>query len=108
MIDTEIVQGILVRFGAIERWQTGVQLATNLLTLMPTILPVTVGEMETAVTLFAATDQAVSRHAMWYTPPSCKPTRSRTSFPPTNILIKSKGSSASIRRPCMPIGKWVS
>ena len=52
MIDTEIVQEILFRFGAIERWQTGVQLATNLLALTPSVLPVTVGEMETAVTLF--------------------------------------------------------
>ena len=52
VIDTEIVQEILVRFGAIERWQTGVQLATNLLALTPSVLPVTVGEMETAVTLF--------------------------------------------------------
>lgn len=52
VIDTEIVQEILYRFGAIERWQTGVLMATNLLALVPVVLPVTAADMETAVALF--------------------------------------------------------
>ncbi|MCB9159181.1 MAG: hypothetical protein H6644_04880 [Caldilineaceae bacterium] len=96
MIDTEIVQEILFRFGAIERWQTGVQLATNLLALTPSVLPVTVGEMETAVTLFGRYGPSGVKardvvHAARHLIPEI------ASFPPTNILIKSKGSSASIR-----------
>jgi predicted nucleic acid-binding protein len=52
VIDAEIVQEVLYRFGAIGRPQTGVQMAKNLLALVPTVLPITVADMETAVTLF--------------------------------------------------------
>lgn len=53
VIDTEIIQEILYRYGAIQQWQVGVRLAQNVLDLVPTVLPVTVNEMKTAVSLFA-------------------------------------------------------
>lgn len=53
IIDAEIIQGILYRYGAIQQWQIGVQMARNLLELVPTVLPVTVSDMQTAVSLFA-------------------------------------------------------
>lgn len=53
VIDAEIIQEILYRFGALRQWQVGVQMAQNLLALVPTVLPVTVEEMQTAVSLFA-------------------------------------------------------
>jgi len=53
VIDAEIIQEILYRYGAIQQWQVGVQLARNLLDLVPTVLPVTVDDMKTAVSLFA-------------------------------------------------------
>ena len=52
-IDTEIIQEVLYRYGAIQRWQAGVQMAENLLDLIPAVLPVTVGDMKMAVSLFA-------------------------------------------------------
>jgi hypothetical protein len=36
-IDTEIVQEILYRYGALQRWDVAVALATDLLTLVPTV-----------------------------------------------------------------------
>lgn len=53
IIDAEIIQEILYRYGAIQQWQIGVQMARNLLELVPTVLPVTVSDMQTAVSLFA-------------------------------------------------------
>ncbi len=53
IIDAEIIQEILYRFGALRRWQIGVQMAQNLLALIPEVLPVTIREMQTAVALFA-------------------------------------------------------
>ena len=53
VIDAEIIQEILYRFGAIRRWQTGVQMAESLLALVPVVLPVTVTDIKTAVSLFA-------------------------------------------------------
>lgn len=53
VIDTEVIQEVLYRYGAIQRWQIGVQMAENLLDLIPTVLPVTVKDIETAVSLFA-------------------------------------------------------
>lgn len=52
-IDTEIIQEVLYRYGAIQRWQVGVQMAENLLDLIPAVLPVTVRDMKTAVSLFS-------------------------------------------------------
>lgn len=53
VIDAEIIQEVLYRYGAIQRWQIGVQMAESLLDLIPDVLPVTVNEMKTAVSLFA-------------------------------------------------------
>ena len=47
-IDTEIVQEVLYRYGALQEWKTAVEMAAGLLNLVPVVLPVTVGVMETA------------------------------------------------------------
>lgn len=52
VIDAEIIQEVLYRFGAIQQWQIGAQMAQNLLELVPTVLPVSVNDMKTAVSLF--------------------------------------------------------
>jgi predicted nucleic acid-binding protein len=52
IINAEIIQEILYRYGAIQQWQVGVQMAQNLLDLVPTVLPVTAHDMKTAVSLF--------------------------------------------------------
>ncbi len=53
VIDAEIIQEILYRFGALQNWRVGAQMAQNLLDLIPTVLPVTVDDMKTAVSLYA-------------------------------------------------------
>ena len=52
-IDTEIIQEVLYRYGALRRWEIGVTMARNLLDLVPTVFPVSVAEMKTAVSLFS-------------------------------------------------------
>lgn len=51
-IDTEIVQEILYRFGAIGRPATGVTMAGNLLDLVPMVYPVRVADVRKAIELF--------------------------------------------------------
>ncbi len=53
VIDSEIIQEVLYRFGAQRRWQDGEVMATSLLELVPDVLPVTREVMETAVALFS-------------------------------------------------------
>lgn len=53
VIDAEIIQEVLYRYGAMQQWQIGVQMAQNLLDLVPVVLPVTGNDMKTAVSLFA-------------------------------------------------------
>ena len=53
VIDAEIIQEILYRFGAIGIPQVGTVMATNLLELVPDVLPITVSDVRFAVTLFA-------------------------------------------------------
>ena len=53
VIDAEIIQELLYRYGAIQQWSLGVQIAENLLDLIPVVLPVTAEDMRTAVSLFA-------------------------------------------------------
>ncbi len=53
IVDAEIIQEILYRYGAIQQWQIGVQMARNLLDLVPKVLPVTASDVKTAVSLFA-------------------------------------------------------
>lgn len=52
VIDTEIVQEVLYRFGALQEWKLAVEMATSLLDLIPVVLPVTARDMHTAVQLF--------------------------------------------------------
>jgi len=51
-IDTEIIQEVLYRYGAIGHWQIGATMATNLLDVVPTICPVLVADVRKAVELF--------------------------------------------------------
>ncbi len=51
-IDTEIVQEILHRYGALGRYQEAVALANDLLTLVPIVYPVTLRDVQRAVELF--------------------------------------------------------
>lgn len=53
VISSEIIQEILYRYGALGQAKVGVQMAQNLMDLVPTVLPVTVEDMQTAVSLFA-------------------------------------------------------
>lgn len=53
VINAEIIQEILYRYGAIQHRKIGVQMARNLLDLVATVLPVTANDMQTAVSLFA-------------------------------------------------------
>ncbi len=53
IVDAEIIQEILYRYGAIQQWQIGVQMARNLLDLVPKVLPVTASDVKTAISLFA-------------------------------------------------------
>lgn len=51
-IDTEIIQEILYRYGALQRWDIGTSLARSLLRLIPRIYPVQRQDMEQVVDLF--------------------------------------------------------
>lgn len=51
-IDAEIIQEILYRYGALQRWDIAVAMATNLLKLVPTIYPVTGADIHLTVELF--------------------------------------------------------
>lgn len=51
-IDTEIVQEILYRYGALQEQDLAVEMAVGLLDLVPIVLPVTADDMRTAVRLF--------------------------------------------------------
>ncbi len=53
VMDSEIVQEVLYRYGAIQQWQVGVQIAESLLDLIPVMLPVTAKDMKTAISLCA-------------------------------------------------------
>lgn len=51
-VDTEIIQEILHRFGAIRQWDVGSTMAENLLDLVPTVYPVYKGDLRKAIELF--------------------------------------------------------
>lgn len=53
-IDTEIIQEILYRFGALQQWQVGTTMANSVLALVPKVYRVTQQDMVHAVNLFAA------------------------------------------------------
>lgn len=50
--DTEAIQEILYRYGAIERWETGVAMANALMQLVPEIYPIDLEDIRCAVGLF--------------------------------------------------------
>ena len=52
-IDTEIIQEVLYRYGALRCWQIGIAIARELLTIMPRIYPVMEEDVRAAVELFA-------------------------------------------------------
>src|SRR5437763_1957269 len=43
-IDTEIIQEILYRYGALQQWNVAVAMSTNLLEVVPTVYPVLVAD----------------------------------------------------------------
>ena len=51
-IDTEIVQEVLYRYGVLRAHELAVEMATNLLDLIPTVLPVRMEDIQRAVRLF--------------------------------------------------------
>lgn len=50
--DTEVIQEILYRYGAIKRWETGVAMANAVMELVPEIYPVNLADIRRAVNLF--------------------------------------------------------
>jgi len=52
-IDTEIIQEILYRYGALQEWKVATGMATSLLELVPVVYPVTPADIALTVTLFA-------------------------------------------------------
>jgi len=51
-VDTEIIQEMLYRYGALQLWDIGVTITTNLVEIVPIIYPVTPGDMRIAIELF--------------------------------------------------------
>lgn len=52
VIDAEVVQEILHRYGAMQRYADAVGMARDLMILVPQILPITAADMQSAVALF--------------------------------------------------------
>lgn len=52
-IDTEIVQEVLYRYGALRRWQIAVEMATHLLDLIPEVYSVTTADFRQTIDLFS-------------------------------------------------------
>jgi predicted nucleic acid-binding protein len=52
VIDAELIQEILHRYGALGRHADAVQMARDVMTLVPHILPITAADVQTAVTFF--------------------------------------------------------
>jgi predicted nucleic acid-binding protein len=51
-IDTETIQEILYRYGALREWQVAVSMANNLLTILPKLYPLHPADIRLAVKLF--------------------------------------------------------
>jgi predicted nucleic acid-binding protein len=51
-IDAETIQEILYRFGAQRQWPIGAAMATNLLDIVPRVLPITAADARLSVVLF--------------------------------------------------------
>ena len=52
VIDAEIIQEILHRYGSLGRFADAVNMASDLMTLVPQILPITEADMRIAVAIF--------------------------------------------------------
>lgn len=52
VIDTEIIQEVLYRYGNLKRWQIAATMANNLFVLIPNVLAVTLSDAQLAVELF--------------------------------------------------------
>jgi predicted nucleic acid-binding protein len=52
VIDAEVLQEILHRYGALGRYADAVNMARDLITLVPQILPVTLADMQIAMSVF--------------------------------------------------------
>lgn len=50
--DTEAIQEVLYRYGALQHWQIGVAMANSLMNLVPEIYPVNVDDMHRSLDLF--------------------------------------------------------
>jgi len=51
-IDAEIIQEVLYRYSAIHQWRVGVNLAENLLEIVPKVYPIQLADIRLAVRLF--------------------------------------------------------
>jgi len=51
-IDTEIIQEILYRYGALQCWEIGARLVENLLDIVPQVYPILIADVRTAIALF--------------------------------------------------------
>ena len=51
-VDTEIIQEILYRYGALQQWSVAVTLARSLLEIVPTVFPVLPADAGLAIELF--------------------------------------------------------
>jgi predicted nucleic acid-binding protein len=52
VIDAEVIQEILHRYGALGRYADAINMARDLMTVVPQVLPVTAADMQAAVTIF--------------------------------------------------------
>jgi predicted nucleic acid-binding protein len=51
-IDTETIQEILYRYGALQQWEIAVTMTSNLLDLIPTVYPILLADARLAIQLF--------------------------------------------------------
>lgn len=51
-IDTEIIQEVLYRYGALQRWDIAVTMANSLVELIPVIFPIRASEAALSIELF--------------------------------------------------------
>ncbi len=52
-IDVEVIQEVLYRYGALQRWEIAATLAISLLELVPTVYPIQEGDARLAINLFS-------------------------------------------------------
>lgn len=52
VIDTQIVQEVLYRYGALRKWKIGIAVATNLLDIVPKVFPILPRDVRLAIQIF--------------------------------------------------------